>query len=302
MSEASSNQIAVILPAAGQSRRFGEAGGSDAAGSKLDAELGGRAVLLRAVELFANRSEVAQIILAVAPDELDRVKLRWGDRLGLLGGKIVAGGERERWETVSKALEAVEPGVNRVAVHDAARPVPDERMVGRVLAAAASHPAVIPAVRIHATVKRVGSEPSEGGEGGSGSEASDPLDAILGAAGKAEQVPTYPIRETVSREGLWTAQTPQVFELELLRRAYRQIEEGAVDPGAVTDDAGLVEALGEAVVAVEGDPLNVKITVPDDLRFAEAVLAMRSGGAGTGSGGVGPKRRFPTWAESEEDD
>jgi len=84
----------------------------------------------------------------------------------------------------------------------------------------------------------------------------------------------------------------------LLREAYGRIDAGEVETAGITDDAGLVEAMGRTVYVVEGDPLNVKITRPSDLGFAEAVLRMRGGGDGEAAG---PKRKFPSWAESEED-
>lgn len=284
--------LAVILPAAGLSRRFVQ--GADGGGrSKLETELGGRAILQRAIELFTGRAEVRQVLVAANPDQLDTFKFKWADKLGFLGAQIVTGGRAERWETVANALQAVNDNVTHVAVHDAARPVTDKATIDQVLAAARHHDAVVPAVPIHETVKRVGSEPTTTGE-------ADATDAILGAAGKPT-VDAYPIIETVPRAGLWAAQTPQVFRRELLERAYRQTADGSIDTAEITDDAGLVESLGETVVAVSGDSLNVKVTVPEDVPFAEAVLALRSGQPASGSDPIGPKRRFPTWAESDED-
>src|SRR4051812_44260791 len=104
-------RIAVIIPAAGQSKRFaaGSASGTKSV-SKLDADLDGRPVLLRSVELFAGRPQVSQIIVAADPDNLDAFKFRWADKLALVAGvKIVAGGKTERWETVLNALKAVAP-------------------------------------------------------------------------------------------------------------------------------------------------------------------------------------------------
>ncbi|MBI1370849.1 MAG: NTP transferase domain-containing protein [Planctomycetes bacterium] len=278
--------IAVILPAAGQSKRFG------ASGSKLEANLGGRAVLVRAVELFSGRPNVKQIIIAVDPDKVDTFKFKWADKLGMLGVKIVAGGRKERWETVLNALSALDDNITHIAVHDAARPVSDAAMIDRAFKAAESHAAVIPAVPVSATIKRIE------GQAMPPNEAPDPLDAILGSAGKTV-VEAFRVVETVPREGLWLIQTPQVFERSLIERAYEQIRAGKLDASKITDDAGLVEAMGEPVAAVIGDALNVKITVPDDLKFAEAVLAMRSGRVGAEA--LGPKRQHPTWAQMDED-
>lgn len=279
-------KIAVILPAAGRSRRFGSAG------SKLEASLSGRAVMLRAVELFSGRAAVEQIIVAAPPDELDTFKFKWSDKLAMLGASVVAGGTVERWETVRNALAALHDDITHIAVHDAARPVTDPAMIDRVFEAAARHDAVIPAVPVSSTLKRIDADPL------ADPEAHDPLDAILGSAGK-KTLDVHRVVETVSREGLWAVQTPQVFERKLLQRAYDQIAAGAVDVSNITDDAGLIEALGQRVVAVAGDALNVKITVPEDLQFAELVQALRTGVAARDA--LGPKRKHATWAEMDED-
>ena len=284
-------QLAVILPAAGASKRFGN---SDltAGKSKLEMDLAGRAVLQRSIELFVKRPQVKQIIVAVNPDEIDAFKFKWSDRLGLLGVKIVPGGKAERWETVLNALKAVDPGITHVAVHDAARPVAAADMIDRVLEAAAHYPAVIPAVPVHATVKKLDEQliPDPTGV--------DPMDRILGSAGK-KFVEARKVLSTVPRQGLWLVQTPQVFTIDLIRKAYDQIAAGKIKADQITDDAGLVEAMGQTVACVMGDEFNVKITVPADLKFAEAVLMMRSGKIEAGK--IGEKRQHPTWAQMDDE-
>lgn len=282
--------IAVILPAAGRSERFAEAGGGK---SKLEMELAGRAVLVRAVELFSKRDAVCQVIVAAPPDQLDAFKLKWGDKLGFLGVTIVAGGVQERWETVLNALRAVEEQATHIAVHDAARPVTPPDVIDRVFEAAGQVDAVIPATPIHATIKR-----AEYDENAVAEEA-DPLDAILGDAGKIE-IDYHRVTETVPRQGLWQVQTPQVFKRDLLERAYAQITEGQLDGAGITDDAGLVEALGEPVYLVPGDEMNIKITRPGDLKFAAMVLGALKGKPTLGSDPLGPKRKFPQWKDMED--
>ncbi len=280
-------RVAVVLPAAGQSRRFVHEGKG---ASKLETEIDGRAVLLRSVELFTRRSAVEQIVVAADPDRVEEFQRRWGDRLGLLGVRIVPGGRRGRWETVHEALGAVDDGTTHVAVHDAARPITPPDVLDRVFSAAEQHPAVVPATRVASTVKRLEEEPLEAETPG------DPLDAVLGP--DKGTVAARRVLETVPRGNLWLTETPQVFERRLLDRAYQQIPDGTVDAEQITDDAGLVEALGERVVAVEGDAFNIKITVPSDVTLADRVVrSRRSGGDEDG----GAKRKFPTWAESEEE-
>ena len=99
------------------------------------------------------------------------------------------------------------------------------------------------------------------------------LDDLLGQAAKGP--PLKMVVGTVDRSDLVEVQTPQVFELDLLRKAYAQIEEGKVSGQGVTDDAGLVEALGTAVVVVESESTNLKITRPEDLELARAWIQMR---------------------------
>jgi len=263
--------ICVILPAAGRGERFSVAesgnsgGGVRASASKIEFELDHKPVFLHAIETFRAVGQVGQIILAVHPDRLEDFRFRWEEKLEFLQADLVAGGTVERWETVKLALRAVRDGATHVAIHDAARPVVSEAMINRVFAAAERMPAVIPGLPVTNTLKKVGDVSPL-----SGVAASDPLDAILDEDASSA-VSARPVIGTVPREGLVAVQTPQVFEVELLRRAYDQIDRAS----AVTDDAGLVEALGEAVYVVDGDPGNIKITHPGDVELASALLAFR---------------------------
>lgn len=254
-------KIAVILPAAGKSTRFGNSGQS-----KLEVDLEGKPVFMRALQLFADRSEVGQIILAVDPDRVDDFQMRWGDQLGFRGAQLVAGGKIERWQTVRNALAEVNDDCTHVAIHDAARPVASGAIIDRVFAAAEKVAAVIPGIPISSTVRRVGEAEMMASE--------DSMDAILGDVGKDETTLSR-IIETVDRSNLIEVQTPQVFEISLLRRGYQQLESGELDPAMVTDDACLVEALGETVYVAQGERGNIKITQPDDLELARAICASR---------------------------
>ncbi len=280
-------KIAVIIPAAGSGKRFEASQSQPLASlgggkSKVELDLAGRPVLMRSVELFVGRPGVEQVILAVPPRRLSDFKFRWGDQLGFHGVKIVAGGEVDRWQTVSHALEAVDDGCTHVAVHDAARPLADDDLIRRVFEAAEQYPAVIPGVPINATLKKTAPVEADSGQ------QQDPLDAILGSAGK----PTVAVSRVVAmidRNGLVEAQTPQVFELGLFRRAYAQIPKGQIDPKQITDDAGLVESLGEAVYVVEGQSTNLKITRQDDLDLASVICVQRQSAKATS---LGKKRLF----------
>ncbi len=248
----------VIIAAAGRSERFGRS-------DKLAQDLGGRAVLLRSVEIFAQRPEVRGVVVAAPPDRLQDFKDRYGPTLAFHGATIVAGGKLERWESIRSALAAVPDSASHIAVHDAARPGVTSALLDRLLESAAALPAVIPAVAIADTVKRVASEAVDAAD-----RAEDALaDAILGDRGRRD-IPARPVIETLDRAGLVCVQTPQVFDAGLLRRAYAQ-----TDLSGATDDASLVERLGETVHVVDGDVRNFKITTSEELTLMRAVLGLK---------------------------
>lgn len=259
--------ICVILPAAGLGQRFAAGGLSEtrrASASKIEFELDHKPVFLHAIEAFRAIGDVGQIILAVSPDRLDDFRFRWEDKLAFLQVDLVAGGTVERWETVKLSLDAVRPGATHIAVHDAARPVVSPVLIERVFAAAERLAAVIPGLPVSSTLKKIGPLQVDTATG------LDPLDAILGEQNRPTS-DARPVEGTVPREGLVAIQTPQVFEIALLRRAYAQADQFS----GVTDDAGLIEAIGETVHVVEGDPGNIKITHPGDAELAAALIAYR---------------------------
>lgn len=259
-------KLAVIIPAAGSSRRY--SAGQEFARSKLDEDLGGRPVLQRTLELFEKNELVAPLVgaLIVAGPHDDGLfaefKARHADRLGLMGVRLVKGGISHRWETVAAALSHVSDDCTHIVVHDAARPCTPPELIERVIDAAGKYAAVIPAIDIPDTLKRVGDRARSDKD-------VDPLDAILGDAGKANTTVSE-VETTVDRTRLVAVQTPQVYRADLLRRAYAQPDL------ASTDDAQLVERLGEPVTVVQGDPRNIKITRPVDLTVARAILGVRA--------------------------
>ena len=222
-------KFAVILPAAGKSSRF-----RDQHYKKPFVPLENRPVWLYAAEKFTGRSDVAQTLLVIAPEDREALQAKMGANLALLGIELVEGGA-ERHDSVAAALSRVQPEVEYVAIHDAARPCLADEWIDAVFAAAIRTGAAILATPISGTVKRVGKDQT--------------------------------IDETVPRDGLWEAQTPQVFRRQLILDAYAR----RGGPPA-TDDAQLVERLGQRVTIVPGSPMNLKITTRDDLRLAAAVL------------------------------
>lgn len=200
---------------------------------KVFRELKGRAVWLRSAEAFLNREDVAQILVVVSPDDVDWFKEKYQPNLAFTEIEVVEGGA-ERADSVKNALDRTNPDIDYVAVHDAARPLIVSKWIDAVFNAAIETGAAIPGLPISSTLKRVDS-------------------------GR--------VIETVPRTGLFAAQTPQVVQRDLLLRAYA--ERGDLN---ATDEAGLVENIGEAVAVVDGSPLNIKITSQEDLRVAEKLL------------------------------
>ena len=176
------------------------------------------------------------MIVAIHPEDRELFERRYGANVAFLGIKVVDGGA-ERHDTIARALEAVDPSCDFVAVHDAARPCLVSEQVDAVFAAAIEHGAALLAVPVADTLKRVG--------------------------------PDRRVIETVPRAGLYGAQTPQVFRRDLLERAYADRDRVGQ---AITDDAQLVEAIGHPCCVVDGSPMNLKITTAADLRLASAIL------------------------------
>jgi 2-C-methyl-D-erythritol 4-phosphate cytidylyltransferase len=222
-------KFAVILPAAGKSSRF-----RDQHFKKPFAPLDNRAVWLHSAEKFLARDDVAQTILVIDPEDREEFRDRFGANVAILGVTVVDGGAH-RAESVANGLSRVGSEVDFVAVHDAARPCLAEEWIDRVFAAAVRHDAAILATPVVGTLKRVTDDGT--------------------------------IRETVSRTGLWEAQTPQVFRRKLLLEAF-----AAGGDLQATDEAQLVEQFGHPVHIVPGSPINLKITTKDDLRLAGHLL------------------------------
>jgi 2-C-methyl-D-erythritol 4-phosphate cytidylyltransferase len=226
-------KFAVIFPAGGGSTRFG---GKD---KKPFTNLDGRAVWLRSVEAFVTRDDVCQCIIVVSPADQEMFRSRYGPNLAFMNIQIASGGA-ERFESVSNALALIQPEAEFIAIHDAVRPCVMEEQISAVFHKAAETGAAILGVPVADTLKRVD------------------------ANGKIEA--------TLPRQGLWQAQTPQVFRRDWLEQAYA----GRAQLNTpITDDAQLVEAAGHPVTIVEGTALNLKITTKSDIFLAEAILKSR---------------------------
>ncbi len=194
----------------------------------------GKPMLRHTIDAFLSSPLIAHTYVVVSADDpvIDSVAPRQGATVLRCGGGT-------RMESIRNGLRALHGTIaldDWVLVHDAARPGLDAELIERLIVETGEHPAGgLLALPVVDTVKR-------------------------SVAGEVN---------TVSRDGLWLAQTPQMFRYGLLVRAL----DAATDPAAVTDDASAVEALGLAPKLVEGHPRNLKVTLPADIRIAEMYLA-----------------------------
>jgi len=228
--------VYALIPAAGRAARFNEAGRN---GNKLFAPLLGQPVLRWTVEAFAAHPDVDGVVVVAAPDE---VALCREALTGLPVLAVVPGGAT-RQASVAMGLFALGGAPDDlILVHDGARPLVTAAVISRCLEAARQHGNAVTALPVVDTLKAVDDAQT--------------------------------VQRTVNREGLWAVQTPQVFSVSALYDAHTQ----ARDAGWLgTDEASLVEMFGEAPVhLVPGDPANFKITRPEDLALAEAVLSART--------------------------
>jgi 2-C-methyl-D-erythritol 4-phosphate cytidylyltransferase len=232
--------VAAIVPAAGRGERLGPGV------PKALRPVGGVPMLAHAVQALARAHAVGLVVVVAPPAEVTSVRALLESYDVPAQICVVAGGD-SRQLSVARALDSLPPDVDVVLVHDAARPFAPSELVDSVAAAVlAGSPAVVPALPVTDTVKRVG--------------------------------PDGRVVETVDRIALRAVQTPQGFARDVLTAAHAAVLPGS-DP--VTDDAGLVERLGRPVTVVPGDPEAFKVTRPLDLVFAQALLDLRrSSGAG----------------------
>ena len=224
------SEFAVVLAAAGRSSRFADPGQK-----KVFASLAGKPVWMHAAEFFSKRSDVGQIILVIAAEDRELFNEKFAGHAAMLGVQTVLGGSH-RAASVSNALQHLDGRCPFVAIHDAARPCLASQTVDAVFNACRQTKAAILALPCHATIKRVDAKPE--------------------------------ILDTVPRDGLWLAQTPQCFDAKLLQQCYSKHP----DPAQATDDAAIVQHFSTPVRVVEGSPLNIKITTQADLKFAELAL------------------------------
>lgn len=199
--------------------------------SKPYAVLKGKRILDHSLETFDRHPGIFDIILILR--EIGQ-KAFFLDKYTKL--KTVAKGGERRQDSVLSGFQHIDPArTDIVLVHDAARPLVKAELIDKIIDAAKAKGAAIPVLPVSDTVKRI-----EGNR----------------------------VSRTIDRRGLYSIQTPQGFSCKILGRAFEEVLE---DSETYTDEAALVEKLGVDVFAVPGDPRNIKITVPGDLKIAEAL-------------------------------
>ncbi len=225
------SDIAVIILAAGRGERAGQA-----EGPKQYRKIGGKAVIARSLEAFTDHPAVGQIIVAIHPDDDALFREAVGDDARRI--KLVHGGATRQAST-RLALEALaESFPKHVMIHDAARPFVDAELIDRVAAALIEAEAVLPALPVSDTIKRSDRELN--------------------------------VLETVPREDLHAAQTPQAFNYQRIRYAHRQAAGAGLD--AFTDDAAIAAWAGLPVRIVRGSVDNIKLTWARDIAMADQRL------------------------------
>lgn len=225
-------KVVAILPAAGLGTRMGKASAESSGTSRKQFMLlAGSPILIHTIRKFVNSRKIAEILVALREEDMEPVERRLEQENYSKPVRLVEGG-RNRQESVRNCLARVPPGTGLVAVHDAVRPFVTVEQIDRIVDEAAQSGAVILGIPPVDTVKRV--------------------DRTV-------------IQATLLREQIVLAQTPQVFRCELLRRAFDQAER---DGFWATDEASLVEHLGESVHVMLGSDRNIKITKPSDMALA----------------------------------
>ena len=223
--------VSAVVPAGGRGMRMG---------SNIPKQfltLGDVPLLVHALKTFEFSSIISEIILVVPEDDCAYCRDHIVPTYGLKKVSQVVGGGRRRQDSVLNGIKATNPNSDIVVIHDAVRPFLTETMIANVVEAARKHGSAIVAIPLRDTVKLVN------------------VDGL--------------IKETLSREELWAAQTPQAFRRDILLRAHEQGETDGVD---ATDDAFLVERMGLSVSIVEGSSDNIKVTRPEDLQMGQAIL------------------------------
>ena len=224
--------VTAIIVAAGAGRRI------SGATAKTYLPLAGRSLILRTLDRVFATPAVSDVVLVVAPPDVDYCRDLLDSDASLRGRAydLQAGGAT-RQQSVRCGLAKLTADTDVVMIHDGARPFVSTALIDRCIQAAVMTGAAVVGLPVRDTIKRVGADGC--------------------------------VQSTPERAGLWEIQTPQIFQRDLIVAAHDwALREGIV----ATDDAMVVERMGKPVFAIEGERSNFKITVPEDLQLAEAMI------------------------------
>ncbi|MBS5799749.1 MAG: 2-C-methyl-D-erythritol 4-phosphate cytidylyltransferase [Clostridiales bacterium] len=223
--------ISAIVVAGGSGSRMGTST------KKQYLKIKDKEILVYTVECFQNMPEIQEIVVVTGKEDITYVEKLLKDTYKLNKVSYIVAGGKERQDSVYNGIQAVDEKSDYLVIHDGARPLITKEVVRAGLDMAYAHRASIIAVPVKDTIKLVSKD------------------------GKVEDTP--------DRSSLWSVQTPQIFEKELIIHAHEYAKEHGL---SVTDDSMLVEAIGVPVYIVEGEYTNIKITTPEDLIIAEKML------------------------------
>lgn len=197
--------------------------------------LKGKPILYYTLKTFQDSGLVDSIVLVVPQKELECARVDWLRNPSVVK-QVVVGGEK-RQDSVFNGYQSLSKDTDIVLVHDGVRPFLSKEMIAETISSAEKFGAAITAIPVHDTLKQV----DESGK----------------------------VQRTVEREGLWRVQTPQAFRYDLLGEAFRKAQ---ADTFYGTDEAGLIEYLGQEVRIVDGSEWNLKLTRPEDLVLGENIV------------------------------
>lgn len=229
-------RIGFIIVAGGSGRRMG------AGIPKQFLPLGGRPVLLRTMEAIAAAVPEAETVVVLPAAHIGTLH-ELCERFGCTVRYRATAGGASRFESVEAGLKALPDDCSLIAVHDGVRPLVTADMIRRGLDCARTNRTAVPVIPVTDTIREVTAEGSS---------------------------------HTIDRSKLRAVQTPQIFDGELLRRAYRDAA-AMNDKSRFTDDASVVEHFGTAISLYEGSRENLKLTTPADMTIAEAILSLHEG-------------------------
>jgi 2-C-methyl-D-erythritol 4-phosphate cytidylyltransferase/2-C-methyl-D-erythritol 2,4-cyclodiphosphate synthase len=223
-----------IIPAGGEGKRF------KSHIAKQYLLLDGLPVLVHALKPFQESNQIEGIVLALPPEDIISMRQDLIEKYGITKIISVVSGGKERQDSVRNCLDAIGKECDFVMIHDAVRPFLTVDLIQRVLEAASEKGAAICGIRVKDTIKEIKNE-----------------EFVL---------------KTIPRDSLWLAQTPQAFNVEILKTAYRN---AYAEKFYGTDDASLVERTGHEIIMVQGFHNNIKITTTEDMLIAEAFMGSK---------------------------